>query len=359
MLAMTIRKNPLIQWLSSIPFTVSLLGFFLILTLFMGFIPQLKAPELSHSFGGRLGLFRITSSWPFVMLYALILFSLGLTTIRRFLNFRKKDFSFILLHLGLWLALMAAGFGEADKQQHIMYVTEKEVEWRVYDDQQNMLELPLAIKLNRFDMEEYPPHLMIFDRISGLPQPKGRPQRYQIDIKRPRVLLGEWDIAVKEYIPLAVWGGQGTYRAMDMPGSAPAVNVTARHITRGEEKEGWLWGDPSQEFMKPLNLEEHLVLVIMRGEPKRFISDIVVVTKDGKKKETALEVNKPLRIGSWTVYQYGYDQRAGKYSSYSSFMLVYDPWVFVVYLGLFLMTAGAFMLIWQGNQTAGKSNDME
>jgi len=357
LLTMIIRKNPLIQWLSGIPFTVSLLGFLLILTIMMGFIPQVKTPELYDTFLNRLGFLRITSSWPFVMLYALLLFSLGLTTIRPFFHFRKKNFPFVLTHGGLWFVLMAAGFGAADMQQHIMHVTEKETEWRVYDDRYNMLELPVAIKLNDFDMEEYPPKLMIVNRDSGMIQPEGRPQRYQVNMKHPRVLLGKWDITINEYIPHAVWGGEGTYRAIDMPGSAPAVNVKARHLTTGNEAEGWVWGDPSQQFMKALTLEEPLALVITRGEPKRFISDIAVATKDGWKKETILEVNKPLRIGSWMVYQYGYNQRAGKYSTYSSFMLVYDPWLLLVYLGLFLMTAGALALIFMGKSNESESSE--
>jgi len=358
-LAMTIRNHPLIQWLSSIPFTVSLLGFFLILTILAGVIPQVKIPGFSDSLFNRFGFFQITSSWPFVMLYGLILFSLGLTTIRRFFPFHKNDIPFVLNHLGLWLVLIAAGLGAADIQQHIMYVTEKEVEWRVYDDRQNVLELPLAIKLNSFDMEEYPPNLMIVNRISGTPHPQGKPQKYQVNIKHPRVLLDKWDITVKEYIPHAVWGGKGSYRSMNIPGSAPAVNVTARHITTGEKKEGWVWGDPSQEFMKALPLDGPFSLIIIRGEPRRFMSDIVVQVKDGGKKETVLEVNKPLRVQSWMVYQYGYDQRAGKYSQYSSFKLVYDPWLFMAYLGLLLMTAGALILIWKGKQTIRKRDDME
>jgi len=84
-----------------------------------------------------------------------------------------------------------------------------------------------------------------------------------------------------------------------------------------------------------------------------------VQVKDGGRKETVLEVNKPLRIDSWMVYQYGYDQRAGKYSQYSSFKLVYDPWLLMAYLGLLLMTAGALILIWKGKQTIRKHDDME
>ena len=79
--------------------------------------------------------------------------------------------------------------------------------------------------------------------------------------------------------------------------------------------------------------------------PKRFASDISVYTEDGKNLRGAVEVNKPLKVNGWKIYQYGYDVMRGPESSYSVFQLVRDPWIAWVYLGIFMMLAGALCLM--------------
>lgn len=79
--------------------------------------------------------------------------------------------------------------------------------------------------------------------------------------------------------------------------------------------------------------------------PKRFASDITVYTEDGKTVRGTVEVNKPLKVNGWKIYQYGYDSVRGAESAYSVFQLVRDPWIFWVYLGIFLMIAGALCLM--------------
>ena len=83
------------------------------------------------------------------------------------------------------------------------------------------------------------------------------------------------------------------------------------------------------------------------GAPKRFASDVSVHTKGGQTINGMVEVNKPLKAESWKIYQYDYDARRGPESQYSVFLLVRDPWLPGVYLGIFLMLAGALCLIVQ------------
>ena len=79
--------------------------------------------------------------------------------------------------------------------------------------------------------------------------------------------------------------------------------------------------------------------------PKRFASDVTVYTKDGKNVTGTVEVNKPLKVNGWKIYQYGYDVMRGPESAYSVFQLVRDPWLPWVYIGLFMMIAGAICLM--------------
>jgi hypothetical protein len=81
------------------------------------------------------------------------------------------------------------------------------------------------------------------------------------------------------------------------------------------------------------------------GTPKRFASDITVCTEDGKNVQGTVEVNKPLKVNGWKIYQYGYDVRMGAESPYSVFQLVRDPWIMWVYIGIFMMIAGALCLM--------------
>ena len=79
--------------------------------------------------------------------------------------------------------------------------------------------------------------------------------------------------------------------------------------------------------------------------PKRFASDITVYTEDGKTVQGTVEVNKPLKVNGWKIYQYGYDVQYGADSPYSVFQLVRDPWILWVYIGIFMMIAGALCLM--------------
>ena len=81
------------------------------------------------------------------------------------------------------------------------------------------------------------------------------------------------------------------------------------------------------------------------GTPKRFASDISVYPEDGNPVRGTVEVNRPLKVNGWKIYQYGYDYTRGSKSLYSVFLLVKDPWLPAVYAGIFLMLAGALCLM--------------
>ncbi|KPL25985.1 MAG: hypothetical protein AMS23_03830, partial [Bacteroides sp. SM1_62] len=60
------------------------------------------------------------------------------------------------------------------------------------------------------------------------------------------------------------------------------------------------------------------------------------------------EVNKPFKYRGWKLYQLSYDERMGKWSRVSVIEAVRDPWLPVVYTGIFLLLAGALYLFWIG-----------
>ncbi len=358
-LSATQRKNPFYQWFSGVPMAVTLIGTLVILGIIMGLTPQvISSEDAVHDLFFRLGFRKMTSAWPFVLIYIVLLLSLGSLITRRLIDFRIKDYAFYLNHIGLWLLLFAAGAGASDIKRYVMYIREGEVEWRVYNSQKEVLELPVAIELNDFYMEEYPPKLAVIDRKTGAAQPEEKPHYFQIDEKQLQGRIGEWDIVLKEYIHQAVRSNDSTYREVHMPGASPAAKIEISN-QKGIQKQGWVCAGNMSQLYMVLNIDEQYCVAMMRPEPKRFVSDVHIYSENGQSEQALLEVNKPYKIDHWMLYQYGYDNEAGNMSTYSAIELVYDPWVIPVYTGILLLACGSVCMIWSGNKRKEDNNDME
>ena len=84
------------------------------------------------------------------------------------------------------------------------------------------------------------------------------------------------------------------------------------------------------------------------GMPRRFASDVVVTTGSGKEVAAVIEVNKPLKVDGWKMYQYDYDSEAGPDSVTSVLQMVRAPWLPVVLAGIFMMLSGALLMLATG-----------
>ena len=93
-----------------------------------------------------------------------------------------------------------------------------------------------------------------------------------------------------------------------------------------------------------IELKEFIMETYDDGSPRRFASDIQILTKTGKNIQTTVEVNKPVEVDGWKIYQYGYDTQMGAMSQTSILELVSDPWLPLVYTGIYMMLAGAVCL---------------
>ena len=91
------------------------------------------------------------------------------------------------------------------------------------------------------------------------------------------------------------------------------------------------------------------------GSPKRFASEIQILTKTKKNIETTVDVNKPYEVDGWKIYQYGYDTQMGAQSQISILELVSDPWLPLVYTGIYMMLAGAMCMFIFGKGVKRKS----
>ena len=219
------------EWMMHSGAAVPCLVYAATLTILMGLLPQVRM-------GGVPWLSQMLSFWPFVLIWTWMMLISALAALNHLLRWKVREIPFILNHLGVVVAIVAATLGSADMQTLQLTSFTGDAEWRAVDETGRMVEPGIAIELRQFTMEEYPDH-----------------------------------------------------------------------------------------------------------SPKRFASDVTVYTKDGKNVSGTVEVNKPLKVNGWKIYQYGYDVMRGPESTYSVFQLVRDPWILWVYIGIFMMLAGALCLM--------------
>ena len=84
------------------------------------------------------------------------------------------------------------------------------------------------------------------------------------------------------------------------------------------------------------------------GSPKRFASELQILTRQGESLQTTVEVNKPATADGWKIYQYGYDATQETTARMTILELVRDPWQPAVYFGVYLLLAGALILLLRG-----------
>ena len=243
--ALSRRYSPL-RFLATLPAAVPAICYGMALTMIMG---------LTRQTADGTWLSDMLTFWPFVLTYSYIAFILALTTLRRLRRLRHprlSDIAFVLNHAGLLIALLAGTLGNPDMRQLKIITNLNAPERRAMDEEQRIVQMSIAIKLDRFIMETYPD-----------------------------------------------------------------------------------------------------------GSPRRFASEVSIIDRDGKNVQATVEVNRPVRIGSWKLYQYGYDTKAGAESRISILELVQDPWLPAVYAGIFMMLGGALLMFFQSNKPKDQHHAVE
>lgn len=105
-----------------------------------------------------------------------------------------------------------------------------------------------------------------------------------------------------------------------------------------------------REMPLTIELKQFIMETYDDGSPKRYASEIQIQTKSGKMIETTVDVNKPVEVDGWKIYQYGYDTKTGAMSQISILELVSDPWLPLVYTGIYMMLAGAVCMFLKGKK---------
>jgi len=328
-----------------------------VLTVCMGLIKQV--PDGMEN-SDRMGMTNMISSWPFVLTYLYVVIILGLTVCNRLRNFHLRDIPFVVNHLGLFLFIVAATLGSADMQKLTMNVSRDVPEWRAVDVSGNMVELPIAIQLMDFTIDEYPPKLILINNHSGKEIPEKRPYSLLIDDKFSIGKLGDWTVTLKKkiedsapamkkdttyYMP---WKSTGAMCALLVSACSDKAIVGLNR--KDVEKQGWVTCGSYLFPYQSLALDDSVSLVMADREPQRFVSRVQILSKKDENVVTDIEVNKPFTIDGWKIYQLNYDTSRGKWSEISELELVKDPWLPVVYAGIFMLAIGAICMIFTANK---------
>lgn len=337
------KKIYFVRWTTSRYAAVSCLVAVVLLTFLMGVIRQTTGPIDGHNPIDILGLSRMLSFWPFVLVYIWMTTILGLVTVRQICAFSLAGLPVILNHLGLFVALVCATLGNADMQRLKMMVQEGQAEWRAIDDAGNLHELALAVELRDFILEEYPPKLLFIENATGKVVEE-EPAEIKIDtLERLNFAAQVRDGDSVKYV---AWQSAGATNALLIRVSSSGGDVVCQ---------GWVSCGSYIFPYQALRLDDTYSIVMPDREPRRFASDVTIYTKSGKKINTTIEVNKPASVEGWKIYQLSYDETKGRWSDVSVFELVTDPWLPAVYIGIGLMVLGALSMFVCGS--ARRKND--
>ena len=97
----------LFRWLGSYAAAVTSLAAVVVMTVIMGLIRQ-TGPQTVSGVAPWLGFSQMLSAWPFALLFTWLITVLGLTAFRHLYPFRWRNIPFLLNHLGLFVAVVAA-----------------------------------------------------------------------------------------------------------------------------------------------------------------------------------------------------------------------------------------------------------
>jgi len=343
------QKHSIIKGLGSVKAALPAILGFTFLVVLMGFVKQDVEPK--NAVVKLLGLTHLVKTWPFMLINLYLMILLGIITLKRLTPFNFKNAGFFLNHFGLFLVLFSTILGSSDMQRLTMNCYENQNESHAVDASGKMIEMPFSIKLLNFSIDEFRPKVAIVDNKSGkILQKKGKAQLEQLD--RDSFTISSYYIKVEQFLESSGKVGN-SFAGMNEAGSAPSAKVIVTNLLDKTEISGWIFSGSyaSQSEMLPLN--DRFSLAMLPPEPRKFSSELNIQTKTGKNITTTIEVNKPFNIEGWTIYQINYNTEMGRWSNLSVLELVRDPWLPLVYLGIFLMMAGAAFLFITGKPKNG------
>ena len=255
----------------------------------------------------------------------------------------------MLNHLGLWIIIAAGTLGSGDLIRLNMYVWENEQpEWRAENAKGVVYDLPVAIKLIDFHIDEFNPEIALVENATGDIIFDDENKIHMIEVGKKYTLNG-MRIEIQEFYELAM-RVEGNYVEFIGEGAAPAVKIAVYDSDDNLIANDWISSVSSMMSPQILMVSDEYSIGLLQPAPKKYSSEVELFSKDGTQESAKIEVNKPYKFKGWKIYQLSYDESRGRWSELSVIELVRDPWIPVVYLGIFMVLAGSVYLFWIGKK---------
>lgn len=332
------RHKHIVRWFGSVPMSICSLAFVGILSLLAGIVPQ----------GGPSWIQNITSSWPFAAMLLLLLANLGITTLLRLFSFKASDWGFVCNHAGFWIVVAAMTFGSSDLENLRMIVAEGESTTQAVTigehDPGKSVSMPFEIHLNSFQRDNYHPRLAYFDLTSSDERPKILGTDFSVG---QSFLAGALKATVLQIIPSASRTASGFVPTNDKQSEfAMELNIEDSKSSSASIRR---WISPGITNKQPIAYQSNeALLALLEPTAKLFRSNVSVIIQNQPVTTAVVEVNKPIDILNWKVYQSSWDTTPDGKKYLSIFSVVRDPWLSVVYAGAFMMLIGTLHLFWYG-----------
>ena len=331
------------------PAYITSLASMLVLTLLFGLIRQDGSQE---GWTGALGWTDMASCWTFNLFLLQFLTAIGLKAIDDIYCWKQRKLPNILMHVSLFIILTSAIFGSGDKiRLRVVAPTGQMVNTGITDDRQEAM-LPFAMTLQEFKLEEYPPHIHLYNN--------GKLSEDYLTIAEAgnAQLLDSWQVECIEYLEYAGRLPEDTlYRAMNHVGATSALHLKAQHTLNGMSAEGWVSCGSHIFDGSSLPLPDGSELVMPRREAKKYLSRIEITDKEGKHTYD-VSVNHPATIGAWKIYQQGYDSRLGRWSDISVLECVKDGWYIPIHIAMWMILVGGILMFIRGwNKSSDRKGD--
>lgn len=334
----------IIRWLTKIPASITSITLITVLVMIMGIIPQIPS---EHALISGLGLDHMTTNLAFYFTLFFFLTCLGLISIKRIYQWKWNNFGFIINHLGLFITLLAGFLGSGDLQRLSLDLYEGHPSIYAYNSIGEKTELPFAVYLKDFKIEEYKPKLALVDNIKGEVVHNDGKNLFLIE-KGNTYSFNQFTVEIIDFLTSSGRVMDGYY-FVNEKGSPPSAKIRVTNTNTKEIKEGWICSGSFKHPFEALKVNKDFSFVMTLPEAKKFSSDVSLLNPDGSRLETVLEVNKPFSYKGYKLYQLSYNEKMGKWSDLSVIELVKDPWLPTVYTGIFMMIAGAIYMFWIGN----------
>ena len=335
------KKSHFVKWLQSAQLAIVTISWMLLLVLLMGIFKQESSSE--QSIVNQLYLSNILSSSAFLLLQLILLINLSFAIIKRFQRFNFKNFTFILNHLGILIIVIGLGFGTGDISKYTLKISKNDFTWKTKQGNTD-IELPFAFKLIDFKLENFPAKIGIINN-----------QTDKIIKGNDKIILTGQDsiiqfkgkkIRLKKHLKNSVQFGEN-FHPVNETGSCLAAFIEIEDENKKKQK-AWISRGSHLYPSVLFPIDSSYTLAMLEPEAKSYKSDISVYFKSGDIQQYTIEVNKPIHISGWDIYQTDYNKEMGEWSDYSIIEMVYDPWLNVIYFGVFLMLIGVVLLIFTG-----------